>query len=420
MINYQNPKHNFLDEMKRTSRGNYVVQIPEEIVLEILKELPAKSLLRFKCVSKGWRNMIEDPEFVDAYRVRSRKHSTNILVRKNCFGMNQEGKNRPMDKFFLVDSNRKSVPIAVPELIYEEMFLSNFVRPYVMRPVEGLVCLNNLIWNPTTGKIIDLPPRNITNSRDIIARGYKLELEIEIFLGFDASSKKYKVLSICHTRVQEKSHPEVFIVGWQDEELPDTKILTLGTNSWRNTTNCSLSEELQRGFRVYGFCSIKSVIYFQINFVANILAFDFSQEKFQLISFPDEDTMPRMIEVRDCLGLMNRECTKIWILEDFKDRKWNVVNILWPSSWIVNPLYFSNEDGSMFVKPVGSVQSGEILFKCTKRKKSLGLRGNSYSYELSYFCYDMEQRSTGTFHILDAYKEDTVDIYPKHVETLYP
>ncbi|KAE9449164.1 hypothetical protein C3L33_18939, partial [Rhododendron williamsianum] len=38
-------------------------QFPDEIILWILSKLPAKSLLRFRCVSKHWSYLISDPSF---------------------------------------------------------------------------------------------------------------------------------------------------------------------------------------------------------------------------------------------------------------------------------------------------------------------------------------------------------------------
>ncbi|OEL25973.1 hypothetical protein BAE44_0013003 [Dichanthelium oligosanthes] len=35
--------------------------LPHDLVVEILSRLPAKSLCRFKCVSRSWRTLISDP-----------------------------------------------------------------------------------------------------------------------------------------------------------------------------------------------------------------------------------------------------------------------------------------------------------------------------------------------------------------------
>ena len=133
--------------------------IPKDILIQIFEKLPVESLLRFKCVSKVWYNMIEDQEFVDGFRVRAHNHGTNLLVRKSRFQKNTDEENNTgvnhsqVYTFFLVDSEGKSVPLAFPDILRETSFRLH-------QPVEGLLCCNNIIWNPTTRKFIDLPPRN--------------------------------------------------------------------------------------------------------------------------------------------------------------------------------------------------------------------------------------------------------------------
>lgn len=42
--------------------------IPHELVFEILKRLPAKSLMRFRCVSKSFGSLTSEPLFIEAHR----------------------------------------------------------------------------------------------------------------------------------------------------------------------------------------------------------------------------------------------------------------------------------------------------------------------------------------------------------------
>ena len=44
------------------------MDLPEEIVEEISKRLPVKSLVRFKSVAKSWYAQINDPNFITAFR----------------------------------------------------------------------------------------------------------------------------------------------------------------------------------------------------------------------------------------------------------------------------------------------------------------------------------------------------------------
>ncbi|KAM7460977.1 hypothetical protein LguiA_029098 [Lonicera macranthoides] len=59
------------------------ILLPQEIIFEILKELPVKTLLRFRAVSKLWCSIINDPVFVDSHRTRSytRTSGTSIICR---------------------------------------------------------------------------------------------------------------------------------------------------------------------------------------------------------------------------------------------------------------------------------------------------------------------------------------------------
>ena len=45
----------------KPKRGEAVAGLPDDPLVEILSRVPFKSLCRFKCVSKAWRELIADP-----------------------------------------------------------------------------------------------------------------------------------------------------------------------------------------------------------------------------------------------------------------------------------------------------------------------------------------------------------------------
>ncbi|KAG5547749.1 hypothetical protein RHGRI_013439 [Rhododendron griersonianum] len=52
------------------------------VILEVLTRLPAKSLTRFKTVSKHWRSAISYPSFFEAHRrlARSQSGATRLFI----------------------------------------------------------------------------------------------------------------------------------------------------------------------------------------------------------------------------------------------------------------------------------------------------------------------------------------------------
>jgi F-box interacting protein len=50
-----------MEGCSKTTAGAGVAGLPDDPVLEILSRVPAKSVCRFKCVSKAWRDLIADP-----------------------------------------------------------------------------------------------------------------------------------------------------------------------------------------------------------------------------------------------------------------------------------------------------------------------------------------------------------------------
>ncbi|KAJ6910166.1 hypothetical protein NC652_020994 [Populus alba x Populus x berolinensis] len=45
--------------------------LPLDIIINILCFLPAKTLVRFKCVSKSWQSLIDSPQFITLHLAHS-------------------------------------------------------------------------------------------------------------------------------------------------------------------------------------------------------------------------------------------------------------------------------------------------------------------------------------------------------------
>ncbi|XP_038887149.1 putative F-box protein At1g53370 [Benincasa hispida] len=134
-----------------------LVKLSNEVMVEIMSRVPPESLARFKCVSKSWYALINDPQFCGFLR------NENVLV-KRVVKNNETGKMETRFSFL-------KYPLRGDEdssIEFEDVQLPCFVEdeyPYlcIHGHSQGLVCLvshgNNhiFLYNPTTGEIRKLP-----------------------------------------------------------------------------------------------------------------------------------------------------------------------------------------------------------------------------------------------------------------------
>ncbi|KAL3726866.1 hypothetical protein ACJRO7_031723 [Eucalyptus globulus] len=157
-----------------------VVYIPEEIVVEILLRLPAKWLVRCKCVCKQWRSLISDRAF-------AKRHLQKL----------KEGDLIPSQRI-IMDGSIK--PLKTVD--YEALDGGGMVVPHGIEPLRksrivgscnGLVCLirpsNFVIYNPTTREFIEFSGSHFVDEAALFRASY------ETFYGFgyDSQSDDYKI-----------------------------------------------------------------------------------------------------------------------------------------------------------------------------------------------------------------------------------
>ncbi|CAI9116581.1 OLC1v1017767C1 [Oldenlandia corymbosa var. corymbosa] len=332
--------HSMLDDnipplKKKTRYSSSLVaydydNIPADIILNILMELPAKSLLRFRCVSKDWRCIIEDPHFVYMYGLRSRhrRGGLKFLAMQNKKRSRKRGNHQNDQHFLLVDQegNKTEVPHPMDgqTLTYDS---------YSQAGVEGIICLDNMIWNPTIRKKFDLPPQ-CPNMSFIRSGSNEPEIENIYYLGFDSPTQQYKVLSICVGCPKESelgnrySQGGLFLQG-----MFQMQVITIeGTkSSWRDITH-HIPEKEMKDMTLIGYSTnlyLKDEIYIVVGYPEHLalMVFSVGQETFRFIHLPEEITHAEskfwnLIEVRECVALikMNNDeiadatGTEIWRL----------------------------------------------------------------------------------------------------------
>lgn len=255
-----------------------VVVLPHELLMvEVLARLPAKSLMRFKCVSNLWCSTIsQDHSFAKAHRARHSPSSRAGLFvtfpgaddSLRCFYATLPGGEESVlvPHQFTTSTDSNSYPPCSSSSKYNG----------ATEVVKGLFCLyeGNRSWicNVSTREIKELP-----SSSDL-----ENAIFFTYFLGFVSSRKEYKLLKLCLV-------PRISTRGVIRYYLGNREILTLGKDaSWRRPRSLINAPEidLQLGRpSVYidgSLCCWKSIL--------QLIVFNFEDESFQVIDPPPKDT----------------------------------------------------------------------------------------------------------------------------------
>ncbi|ESQ33555.1 hypothetical protein EUTSA_v10009646mg [Eutrema salsugineum] len=233
--------------------------IPIDLIIQISSRLPAKSIARFRCVSKLWSSTFHRSYFTELFLTRSSAHPRLLFALKRDVPIDRNS------EWLFFSSTQPPNPYGKASLLaasYSHLKCPEDTWLDFCGYVSGLICFTHDVWiakgderrvhvicNPSTGQYASLPSLKIyRNSRS--------------YLGFDPIDKQFKVLSVA-----DDGH----------------KILTLGIGemSWRKIQCCPLS--LSRCFS-QGIC-INGVLYYfaQFDGTYRIVCFDIKSENYKLI-----------------------------------------------------------------------------------------------------------------------------------------
>ncbi|KAG5614085.1 hypothetical protein H5410_013909 [Solanum commersonii] len=224
--------------------------IPQDITIQIFSCLPAKSLMRFKCVSKFYNTIVLEPYFAD---IRSSNYSKiNRVI--GCLGdglysIEEDGnatKSYQLDNFDKLCHHFDRVSNCFG---YDNGLFCTWDEKYIS------------IFNPATGEVRYLPYLKCYDGSYGICS-----------IGFEPEENECKVL--------------VTIYKLNHLELSSAWVFTLGIdNSWREI----ISYDEHNYYIGYGDCIISGIIYrFSISREFCIVAFDIKSEIFTTITMSIE------------------------------------------------------------------------------------------------------------------------------------
>ncbi|PRQ52358.1 putative F-box domain, galactose oxidase/kelch, beta-propeller, F-box associated interaction [Rosa chinensis] len=356
------------------------------VIVDILSRLPAKSLLRFRCVCKAWRALISDPYFIRKHlNCINTKISTSysLLIRSEIFrSAEYEAILKCLSHDGPLPSRRLDFPV-LDRLVCISKIL-------IVGSCNGLICLildfvteesfTFMIWNPCTGEYQVLPQPPVHASRGCF-----------FGFGYDSTSDDYKV-----------------IVGSSRYEF--VVVFMLKKGSWRKL------ERLNRYFEVnWHGCLVNEALHWVLTqeedgwlIAPRIVSFDLGEEKFHEIPFsypPDandrQGLFPDVGILCNCLTLEFQTMyggvdsnISIWVMKDYgvKESWTEVLNI--PPEDL--------DEGELYTCIACISENGEILMQ-------LGVTG-----ACPMALYNPREK---TYRIV-MHDHDTVDCTAPYIETL--
>lgn len=299
--------------------------LPLDLTTEIFLKLPAKSIVRFSCVSKLWSTITTQPDFAKTFETRSKlllffKHDDKLFVSS----VSQQNPH-PNESYL----HYSSWPIDS----YNMTFPKSCSFTSKTESVHGLICFRKAakftVWNPTMRKFLALPTADMSWN------------DIAFFLGYDPVECKHKVMCMP-----------------SKETSDECLVLTLGSGkeeSWRKIkTNHKHLPFCGYHMRVHGQC-INGVLYYQARLGSGLamMSFDVRSEKLSMIPVPWEGFgQMRLIIYGRKLACVGYSGNSMWVLEDPEKHQWSNLIFLPPSHY----------DQVQNFKLVGVTDGGELIY----------------------------------------------------------
>ncbi|CAH9067353.1 unnamed protein product [Cuscuta europaea] len=126
--------------------------LPIEIISNVLKRLPVKSLIRFQSVCSHWKDLIKSPSFIASHLDRSNGENPSLIFRRSPFS--------DTSTLYYLDRDIQLCQVQNNPFIY------SFKSLKIVGSCNGLLCirieepgtlLSLYLWNPATREVIQLP-----------------------------------------------------------------------------------------------------------------------------------------------------------------------------------------------------------------------------------------------------------------------
>lgn len=312
--------------------------LPFEIIDDILRRLPVKSVKRFRAVAKSWCSLIDSERFIKLHLLHSLNSNSNRNLIIGGLGVYSVD----------LDSLDKAHVIKPPFYYRSVNGISN--------SCNGIVLVMSgppVLWNPFTRDYKVLPACSTEFTTPI-----ESYCKVAYGFGYDSRNDDYKVV-----RVAEFRHKIAHI--WMASEA---KIYSLKSNSWRKIDDFPYPLPFLRGnWRVHVNGALHTLVE-DTDAAPVIMAFNVETEKhYPAVMLPPGVRIQGGVDINldvldGCLSVVctNRHRCVIWVMKDYG------VKESWTKLLSIGPPSIERND---FVKPLVYSKDGDkVLLNCDDKR----------------------------------------------------
>ncbi|KAB1202195.1 hypothetical protein CJ030_MR8G007905 [Morella rubra] len=217
-----------------------VNELAEDLAVQILLCLPVISLLRFKCVCKGWYALITHQNFVYKHLFHNKNKKPLFLVHR---------RDRATEDYLVSRLSYETLQVSLTQPMPPPYFgIDKKVDIYISGSCNGLVCLcdnynlNTVLWNPAT-KETKVVPRSYVPR---FPAGHIVST-IGLGFGFDVETNDYKIIKLLKFRDPDPYTIEKAAIDWEGvlsfdmskevfliTPLPDEEVYGHESDNWKN------------------------------------------------------------------------------------------------------------------------------------------------------------------------------------------
>ncbi|KAL2533193.1 F-box protein CPR30 [Abeliophyllum distichum] len=356
--------------------------VPDYLLKDILSRLRAKSLLRFRSVSRSWRTLIDSPSFIKIHMERSVKlkmeqSSVEVIHRCNLIKFHS----LHLD-LLSGDPKRDPEELAHPFGYRYDLDKSvSYTGKYEIHLVgscNGLLCFVDsahriVLWNLAIHKYFELQCSGIELPKFVNRVRY-----VTYGFGYDSTTDDYKVIRLI-TAYNKRSLSECLLV----------ELYSLKSDSWTRF------EDLEGyAFGVnYGVLLGGALhwLRYQPDLECTIVGFDLTKEEFNIVPCPylsGKFTLMNLGNFQGCLSLLcqfdEAYSSIMWVMKELGIKEsWSMVFIVYIIDIDMRPIDHSKRKRSIFLdKNNNSLQ----LYNIEDNSYTEALYGLSNGWDDETFC----------------------------------